>query len=87
MSRSSNLPVLVPGEGPRTERRQRTRFVAKPAQAGLVDAQLLGQDGEKRGLKGGGPVMDAAREAYLETEWSGEADRRLPAGLRGYAKV
>ena len=87
MSRSSNLPVPVPGEGSRTERRKRIRFAPNTAKAGAVDAQLLGQDGAKRGLKGGTPVLKAAREAYLEAEWSGDADRRLPIGLRGYTKV
>jgi hypothetical protein len=49
--------------------------------AGVVDAQLYGQTGQKRGLKGGAPVLDAARTAYLEAEYSGEADRRPPPGL------
>lgn len=87
MSRSPNLPVPIPGEGPRAERRTRVRFQPRAAKAGIVDAQLLGQEGAKRGLKGGAPVLEAAREAYLEAEWSGGADRRLPIGLRGYAKV
>lgn len=43
-------------------------------------AQLLGQGGQKRGLKGGKPVLDTARSAYLEAEWSGPDDRRLSAG-------
>jgi hypothetical protein len=47
----------------------------------VVDAQLYGQTGQKRGLKGGAPVLDAARTAYLEAEYSGEADRRPPPGL------
>lgn len=47
-------------------------------------AQLLGQDGQKRGLRGGAPVLNAARSTYLETEYSGEADRRP---RKGGAKV
>ena len=48
---------------------------------GPVDAQILGQYGVKRGLKGGKPVLDQARSAYLETEYSGAADRRPRRGL------
>lgn len=43
-------------------------------------AQLLGQPGAKRGLKGGPEVIDGARSAYLETKFLG-ADRRLPKGV------
>ena len=48
-------------------------------------AQLLGQSGQKRGLRGGVPVLDAARSAYLGAEWSGRSDRRPPRG--GLAKT
>ena len=61
---------------------------AKPAEdtapldpAAAFAAQLMGQTGQRRGLKGGPPVMDAARTSYLGTEYSGEKDRRPPAGL------
>ena len=43
-------------------------------------AQLFGQPGQKRGLKGGPVVLEAARSAYLGAEWSGPGDRRKPAG-------
>lgn len=43
-------------------------------------AQLLGQPGQKRGLRGGREVLDKARSAYLEAEYSGPDDRRLTAG-------
>ena len=43
-------------------------------------AQLLGQPGQRRGLRAPGTV-EAARSAYLETEYSGPADRRPPKGL------
>ncbi len=43
-------------------------------------AQLLGQGGQKRGLRGGPPVLTGARAAYLEAEWSGPHDRRKPTG-------
>lgn len=44
-------------------------------------AQLMGQTGQRRGLKGGPPVLDAARSSYLGNEYSGENDRRPPAGV------
>jgi len=44
-------------------------------------AQMIGQTGVRRGLKGGPPVLKQARSAYLETEYSGPNDRRPPAGL------
>ena len=43
-------------------------------------AHLLGQGGQKRGLRGGKPVLDAARTAYLETEYAGPLDRRSMTG-------
>jgi len=39
-------------------------------------AQLYGQRGQKNGLKGGQPVLNEARSAYLEAEFSGVDDRR-----------
>ena len=44
-------------------------------------AHLMGQSGQKRGLRGGQEVLDAARSTYLGTEYSGTADRRPKAGL------
>jgi len=43
-------------------------------------AQLLGQDGVKRGLKGGQEVLDQARSTYLNSEYAGSADRRPQPG-------
>jgi len=40
----------------------------------------MGQTGQRRGLKGGPPVLDAARSAYLGTEHSGTAERRPQPG-------
>ena len=42
---------------------------------------MMGQTGQRRGLNGGPPVLEAARASYLETEYSGEKDRRPPSGL------
>jgi hypothetical protein len=67
-----NLPVIA---GP-----SRGRAAAIPFDARLA-AQLLGTViPERRGLRGGAPVLDAARAAYLRAQWSGVDDRRLPAG-------
>jgi hypothetical protein len=49
--------------------------------AAAFAAQLMGQTGQRRGLKGGPPVLDAARSSYLGNEYSGEKDRRPPAGV------
>ena len=50
------------------------------AAAAAFAAQLIGQEGQKRGLKGGTPVLEQARTAYLEAEWLGPADRRRRSG-------
>lgn len=52
---------------------------ADPAAA--FNAQMMGQTGQRRGLKGGPPVLDAARASYLGAEYSGDNDRRPPAGI------
>lgn len=44
-------------------------------------AHLMGQSGQKRGLRGGQEVLDAARSTYLGTEYSGDSDRRPRAGV------
>ena len=44
-------------------------------------AQMAAQTGARRGLRGGAPVLEAARSAYLGAEYSGEHDRRPPSGL------
>lgn len=65
----TNLPVVA---GPAHQHEE--------APGGVVEAQILGQPGQKRGLRGGKPVLDQARAAYLDAEWSGSADRRLRRG-------
>ena len=52
---------------------------ADPAAA--FSAQLMGQTGQRKGLKGGPPVLNSARASYLGNEYSGENDRRPPSGL------
>ena len=43
-------------------------------------AQMIGQGGQRNGIKGGPPVLDKARNTYLGAEYSGERERRPPAG-------
>jgi hypothetical protein len=45
-----------------------------------LDAHLIAQNARVRGLRGGQQVLDTARAAYLETEYSGPKDRRAHTG-------
>ena len=84
------LPALRDSDRPETDGEDVT-FVrdeepAPPPQSrrgafAAFAAHLMGQPGQKRGLRGGQEVLDAARSTYLGTEYSGEADRRPKAGL------
>ena len=73
----ANLPVPV----------GKARTVETNPPAGPVEAQILGQQGEKRGLRGGPPVLNQARSAYLGAEWSGSANRRPKPGVVTVTKV
>jgi hypothetical protein len=55
--------------------------------AAALSAHLIGQDGARRGLRGGAPVLDAARSAYESAEWSGGADRRKKSGRKARIKT
>lgn len=48
--------------------------------ASAFAAQVMGQTGQRRGLKGGPPVLDAARSTYLGNAYSGGAERRPRPG-------
>ena len=50
-------------------------------------AQLMGQDGQKRGLRAGEEVIGAAKILYNRTEWSGAKDRRAPTGGKARTKI
>ena len=74
------VPVgKVVDEGPDPASPAASTPPADPSAA--FNAQMMGQTGQRRGLKGGPPVLEAARASYLETEYSGEKDRRPPSGL------
>ncbi len=47
----------------------------------------MGQDGQKRGLRGGPQTLAQAKAAYLSTEWSGAIDRRNRTGLFSKTKI
>ena len=70
-----NLPVavgpVIVAPDPRAGRR---------GAASELVAQLIGQDGERRGLRAGPPLFERARTAYNGIEWSGAFDRRARKG-------
>ena len=82
-SGSANLPVPV---GPAIA-------VTPPLSAELphgeseFNAHVMGQDGQRRGLRAGPPLLDAARHAYNQVEWSGSWDRRARAGRRARTDI
>lgn len=51
------------------------------------NAHLMGQDGQRRGLRAGPPLLDAARQAYNRVEWSGRWDRRARAGRQARTEI
>ncbi len=72
---AANLPVPVgPAVTVRSFREERRRNDAE------VAAQLMGQDGQRRGLRAGPQIVDVARAAYNRVEWSGSYDRRARKG-------
>ena len=75
--------ALVPVGPAEEETPAPARAAAMPpsdGSAAIFAAQMMGQSGQKRGLKGGQPVLDAARSAYLETNYSGTHERRPKPG-------
>jgi hypothetical protein len=75
---SEGAPPSKP-KGPKTQRAKSGGRA--PQDEATFTAQIIGQTGARRGLKGGPPVLKQARSAYLETEFSGPNDRRPPVGL------
>ena len=75
----STSRALVPTDFPAEAAEPPARPAPTPPSDGgaaVFAAQMMGQTGQRRGLKGGPPVLDAARSAYLGTEHSGAAERR-----------
>lgn len=73
-AQGTNLPVPVGPARPVPPRKDRRQTDAEFA------AQLIGQDGQKRGLRAGQELFDTARSTYVRTEWSGARDRRARKG-------
>lgn len=67
------IPV-EPVQPARTFRDQRRRGPTEFA------AQLIGQDGQRRGLRAGPAAIEDAHGAYKRVEWSGRYDRRAAVG-------
>jgi len=77
---SANLPVIV----------ETVRPAPRPTSAAggaTFAAQLLGQDGQKRGLKAGATVIDTARVSYNTVEYSGAHDRRARKGRHAKTEI
>ena len=79
---SANLPVPV---GPAVR-------VTPPPPVALggdseFNAHLIGQDGQRRGLRAGPPFIEAASRAYNRVEWSGSFDRRARSGRRARTDI
>lgn len=78
---------LVPLGEPEDHATRTEDSPARPAPKPGIDpgatafaAQMIGQTGQRKGLKGGPPVLGAARSTYLGTEYSGPNERRPGAG-------
>ncbi len=50
-------------------------------------AQLIGQHGQRRGLRAGPVHINAAQGAYNKIEWSGSKDRRVATGHMAKTKI
>lgn len=89
----------APREGGRPETEEEVVFIVEddappprqepPRREGFAAfaAHVMGQSGQKRGLRGGQEVLDTARSTYLGTEYSGPADRRPQTGLLKKTKI
>ncbi len=77
------VPTEFPAEDAEPPARAAPHLAPVPpsdGSAAIFAAQLIGQKGQRRGLKGGPPVLDAARSAYLGAEYSGAGERRPKPG-------
>jgi hypothetical protein len=80
---ASTALILAPDPSPDTAE----AVGPDPTAEAAFTAQILGQSGQKRGLKGGQPVLEHARSAYLEAAYSGPADRRPQPGRMARTKI
>lgn len=75
-SDKSNLPVAI---GPVVTHEAQNPTSDRLNTSAGFKAQIL-SGGELRGLKGGLPLLKAAKKTYLTNEYSGENDRRPKPG-------
>jgi hypothetical protein len=74
------VPVDAPAEAAEPPARAASPTPPSDGSAAIFAAQMIGQTGQRKGLKGGPPVLDAARSAYLGAEYSGAGERRPKPG-------
>ena len=74
------VPTDFPADPAATPARPAPAPAAADASPAAFAAQMMGQAGQRRGLKGGPPVLDAARSTYLGTAYAGAAERRPKPG-------
>ncbi|WP_430421220.1 hypothetical protein [Phenylobacterium sp.] len=78
----ANLPVAVaPAAATRTFKDDSRQGYSE------VAAQLMGQHGERRGLRAGPGLFGAASNAYNSVEWSGRYDRRARKGGQARTEI
>ena len=80
---AANLPVPA---GPAVTKARPLHNEPRGSEA-EVSAHLIGQEGQRRGLRGGQSVLDIARETYSRIEWSGSWDRRARKGRQARTDV
>ncbi len=80
-AQDARLPVAIgqAREVPRDRAQDKARKEPPATTDAGVAAQLMGE-APKRGLKGGPETLERARGAYLNAEYSGDADRRPKKG-------
>ncbi|MFI4975292.1 MAG: hypothetical protein ACHP84_12195 [Caulobacterales bacterium] len=78
-STAGGLPAPVPLPA-RSERRAAAPPIGDGAKPAAAFAAQVIAGGPRRGLKGGPERLETAKAAYLETEFSGPADRRPVKG-------
>jgi hypothetical protein len=69
-----NLTISVSPPDPGAARRM------APEPTANAETHMIAQAARTRGLRGGQKVLEAARSAYLEAQWSGPRDRRVGRG-------
>ncbi|MBL8773073.1 MAG: hypothetical protein JNK30_16950 [Phenylobacterium sp.] len=79
---TTGLPVPVAPIAAHRTFREETR----PGHSELA-AHLMGQDGQRRGLRAGPALVNVAQAAYNRVEWSGSFDRRARKGTLGRTEV